>query len=454
MSSTYSTNLKLELIANGEQAGTWGTTTNTNLGTLIEQAISGYVTQSMAAGTVTLTMDAGASCTARNIFLELTSAVAASTLTLPTNRKLYFVYNNSGYSATVKTSGTTGVTVPNGAKYILVCNGSEIINATTYMGYAGTPTNTYIPKYLSANLGFADSIINESTYGIGIGAVAASGQRFIVKGTSAESVVFDSGSAGYGRLQLDYGASNTSYLASYEQNAATTLAPFIIAGSALTLNSTTGINLNTGTSSATRAITVNSSGNVGINLTSVSYPLDVGGHARITGSLEVNALSTPGTATGTLASGGGLGSGLTYYFRIVATDGAGAYTVGSSESTGVTTTSTNKTINLTWTASTGASGYFVLFTTTSGSYTSLSAFFTTTNSYSFTTTAGATTGVLPTINTTGTAKVGGNSVFITTSKTPSSATDTGTTGQICWDSSYVYVCVATNTWKRAALATW
>ena len=40
MSSTYSPNLRLELIANGEQSGTWGNTTNTNLGTLLEQAIT------------------------------------------------------------------------------------------------------------------------------------------------------------------------------------------------------------------------------------------------------------------------------------------------------------------------------------------------------------------------------------------------------------------------------
>ena len=39
-------------------------------------------------------------------------------------------------------------------------------------------------------------------------------------------------------------------------------------------------------------------------------------------------------------------------------------------------------------------------------------------------------------------------------KTPTSATDIGTTGQIAWDSSYMYVCIATNTWKRAAITTW
>ena len=60
--STYSTNLAIELIGNGEQAGNWGQTTNTNLGTLIEQAISGYTTQAITDGAdTTLSMTAGAS---------------------------------------------------------------------------------------------------------------------------------------------------------------------------------------------------------------------------------------------------------------------------------------------------------------------------------------------------------------------------------------------------------
>ena len=43
---------------------------------------------------------------------------------------------------------------------------------------------------------------------------------------------------------------------------------------------------------------------------------------------------------------------------------------------------------------------------------------------------------------------------LTSTKTPNGPTDTGTTGQIGWDSSYIYVCVGTNTWKRATLSTW
>lgn len=55
---------------------------------------------------------------------------------------------------------------------------------------------------------------------------------------------------------------------------------------------------------------------------------------------------------------------------------------------------------------------------------------------------------------TGVVIVNSDTVRITTAKTPASAAATGTTGDVCWDSSYVYVCVATDTWKRAAIATW
>ena len=55
---------------------------------------------------------------------------------------------------------------------------------------------------------------------------------------------------------------------------------------------------------------------------------------------------------------------------------------------------------------------------------------------------------------TGDVSTSGDSIRIDTSKTPSSASDTGTTGEIAWDSDYIYVCVATDTWKRVAISTW
>lgn len=148
MSSTYSTNLAIELIGTGDQAGAWGLSTNNNLGTLIEEAISGYATQVITNGADTvITIPNGASGVARNMFIECTGTLtAARNLIVPTNKKLYFIYNNTvgGFAVTVKVSGQTGISVPNGAKIALVSNGTDIAVATSYMAGAPTaPTATF-----------------------------------------------------------------------------------------------------------------------------------------------------------------------------------------------------------------------------------------------------------------------------------------------------------------------
>ena len=144
--STYSTNLALTLIGTGEQAGTWGDTTNTNLGTLMEQAVSGYVPQTVTDGAATvLTIPNGTSGVARNMYIELTGALtAARTVEVPANKKLYYIYNNTtgGYAVTVKVNGQTGVSVPNGKKYSLVCNGTDVVVAINdLVGSASNATN-------------------------------------------------------------------------------------------------------------------------------------------------------------------------------------------------------------------------------------------------------------------------------------------------------------------------
>ena len=133
MASTYS-NLGIELIGAGEQTGTWGTTTNTNLGTLIDQAIGGYATVACTTGAdTTITIPNGASGVARNMTLELSGTGGASTnLLVPTTKKLYFIYNGASGAVTVKVSGQTGVSVPAAAKVILVCNGTDVLTAQNY----------------------------------------------------------------------------------------------------------------------------------------------------------------------------------------------------------------------------------------------------------------------------------------------------------------------------------
>jgi hypothetical protein len=142
MASTYSPNLALELIGTGDQAGTWGNTTNTNLGTLLEQAISGYEVQSLTSGTtLTLTIPNGATGVARNMYLEFTGN--GSTVIVPSNKKLYFVYNNcTSGTITMKVAGQTGVTIPNGERMVLVSNGTDVDEAITIESLTGITTST------------------------------------------------------------------------------------------------------------------------------------------------------------------------------------------------------------------------------------------------------------------------------------------------------------------------
>lgn len=78
MPSSFSPNLRIELIGNGDQAGTWGSTTNTNLGTLVEDAISGYEEVSVTSASQALTYADGAADQSRNAMIELTTTTGAA----------------------------------------------------------------------------------------------------------------------------------------------------------------------------------------------------------------------------------------------------------------------------------------------------------------------------------------------------------------------------------------
>jgi len=241
MPSTYSTNLALELIAQGEQAGTWGDTTNRNLGTLIEQAISGYTTQAVTDGAdTTITIPDGATGVARNMYLELTGALtAARNVIVPAKKKLYFIYNNTtgGYAVTVKVSGQTGVSIDNGVKTVLVCNGTDTVSALSSLtgaapadGDVGGPasstdnalarfngTTGKVLQNSSATLSDAGLLTATSFAGIGTSLTALNGSN-ISSGTVAQArlptnvAYYDATTANFtGTLQ--YGGIETGYRA-------------------------------------------------------------------------------------------------------------------------------------------------------------------------------------------------------------------------------------------------
>lgn len=138
MASTFS-ELKFELIGTGDQAGNWGQTTNENIGTAIEQAITGLgnpIFTTDADLTISL-VDSVALQTARALVLNVTSVGslnATRNLVVPTIEKQYIVQNNTtgGRSIVVKTASGTGITVPNGAKAHLYVDGVNVVDAVSY----------------------------------------------------------------------------------------------------------------------------------------------------------------------------------------------------------------------------------------------------------------------------------------------------------------------------------
>jgi len=133
MPSTYSTALRLELIGNGEQAANWGNTTNTNLGTLLEQAITGVGSIAMSDANYTLVSGNGISDEARNAVVIMSGTLTATrNVVVPTSNKFYAVRNatTGGQSIVVKTSAGSGVTLANGFTQLMYCDGTNVVLAS------------------------------------------------------------------------------------------------------------------------------------------------------------------------------------------------------------------------------------------------------------------------------------------------------------------------------------
>lgn len=147
MASTYSTSLRLQLIGTGDQAGTWGTTTNSNLGTLLEQSITGVQSISIAAlTTYSLSALNGISDQSRNAVLVFTGALSATcAITAPAVNKLYLIYNNTsgGYSITISQGSGTAVTIPNGATVLVYCDATNFYQGSLPTGNT-TGTGSYV----------------------------------------------------------------------------------------------------------------------------------------------------------------------------------------------------------------------------------------------------------------------------------------------------------------------
>lgn len=229
MPSTYSPSLKIELIGNGEQSGTWGTTTNNNLGTLIEQAIAGVQPITLTGTDYTLTNYNGLSDEARNAVLVLGGSIASPcNVIAPAVSKTYIVRNYSGATVTIKASGGNGVALTNAASAIVFCDGTNFYSATTLNYIDG---NLTVTGSATANTGSFTSLltvpeINERTTISGSGAGGT-----INFDTLTQTVLYYTGSATSNQTLNIRGNSSTTLNSLMSTGQSTCIAYFVTNGS-------------------------------------------------------------------------------------------------------------------------------------------------------------------------------------------------------------------------------
>lgn len=147
MATQYTSTLKLALPTQGELDGTWGTVVNDNITSMVEEAIAGLATiNTWSTNLHTLTTANGTTSESRAAMLVLTDTGTALTgageVICPTAAKIYVVKNDTGQVITVKTSGGTGVDVPDSTVRIVFCDGTNVVQASASLTGLGVTATT------------------------------------------------------------------------------------------------------------------------------------------------------------------------------------------------------------------------------------------------------------------------------------------------------------------------
>lgn len=193
MPSTYSTSLRIELQADGENASTWGQKANNDF-SLFEQSIAGRVAVPVGGAVdVTLTATNGVSDQSRNMIIEATGVLTGNiNLIVPSVTKLGVFYNNTSgaFSLTVKTAAGTGVVVAQGQRRLLYCDGTNVVPAIAPVGIADGGTGGTTQATGRAGLG--SSTVGDALF-IAASVLAAQTTLALVPGTNVQA--FDTNTA-------------------------------------------------------------------------------------------------------------------------------------------------------------------------------------------------------------------------------------------------------------------
>lgn len=299
MASTYS-GLKVQLMATGENAGTWGDITNTNLGTALEEAIAGTTDVTFDSGNVTLTLtDTNTTQTARHLRLNLVGTTGgARDLIVPDFEKSYIVNNTCADAITVKTAAGTGVSVPAGNSMMLYNDGTNVSVAVDFVP-GGTTAETADrwtnPRTLTIG-GTGKAVDGSANVAWSLNEIGA--QATLVSATNIKTINGDS-ILGSGNLEISGGGGGTVV-------AVTASSPLSSSGTSSPNISLTGVvdvnNGGTGRTTFTSGNYLVGNGSSGINSVS-SIPA-----SDLTGTISESRIADGSIGTNKLKSGS-IGSG-------------------------------------------------------------------------------------------------------------------------------------------------
>lgn len=203
MASTFSPLLRIELIGAGEQSGAWNNTTNTNLGTLLEQAVAGVADITVSSTSYTLETSNGATDEARNMVLNVTGTPgAAFNVICPASDKVYIAKNGTtgGFAMTLKTSAGSGISIPNGRTMLLYCDGTNVVNGVNEL-----PTGSTINGDVIATLTGTQTLSNKT-----LTAPKFVDGGFIADENGNEMIVFDTVASAVNEITLSNAATTGS----------------------------------------------------------------------------------------------------------------------------------------------------------------------------------------------------------------------------------------------------
>ena len=180
--ATYTTRLRLEKQVTGENSNTWGTRLNTNVFSLVDTAIAGYTSVSLAGSTVTLSVENGSADSARSAMLELHGTLTSNVgVVIPSVSKQYLVRNATAgsFTVTIKAAGGTGTAVTQGTTGIVYCDGASVRAATGGVAVRNIGTSvTEIPDISIADARYtrisaANSFTGDNTFNSIVSVVGA-----------------------------------------------------------------------------------------------------------------------------------------------------------------------------------------------------------------------------------------------------------------------------------------